>query len=309
MLAIWVPAVRQITMPKENVILVAPPLPEYKPKPIVRPLTPVPKPKLEPVRKRLPEIKPPVVKPPEMKPMIAAAPVIRTVPVTAPPVPEPKLEPPAPKPEIKTGVFETSEQAKGPQIEKQVKTGGFGDPRGVPASTNSRESSLAMAKVGSFDLPDGSGKGGANGRGQSGGVRAGIFGDAGPASAGSAGNGTGHGGPVQTGAFGDSTPVAQSLPQRARAVEPVTTPVEILYKPKPVYTEEGRSLKIEGQVAIQVVFLSTGSIRVVRILHGLGHGLDEAAEQAALQVRFRPATRGGVPVDTNATIYITFELT
>lgn len=310
MLAIWVPTVREITKPKENSILLAPPLPDYKPKPVVRPLTPVPKPKLEPVRKRLPEIRPPVVKPPEIKPpIIAAAPLIRQVPVTAPPVPEPKLEPPAPKPEVKTGVFETSEQAKGPPVEKQVKIGGFGDPRGVPATANARESSLTMAKVGSFDLPEGSGKGGANGRGQSGGVRAGIFGDAGPSSAGSAGSGTGHGGPVQTGAFGDSTAAAPSQAPRARPVEPATTPVEILYKPKPVYTEEGRSLKIEGQVAIQVVFLSSGSIRIVRVLHGLGHGLDEAAQQAALQVRFRPATRGGAPVDTNATIYITFELT
>jgi TonB family protein len=298
-----------LTAPKQNVILVAPPLPEYKPKPIVHPLTPVPRvTKLEPPRKRLPEIKPPVVKPPEIKrTILAEAPVIRETPVTAPPVPEPKLQPPAPKPEIHTGVFETTDQAKGPQMEKQLKLGGFGDPKGVPPSANSHGSSLTMAKLGSFDLPEGAGKGGANGRGQSGGVRAGIFGDAGQSSAGSPGSG--HGAAIQTGGFGDSTAVAPSQAQRPKTVEPATTPVEILFKPKPVYSAEGRSLKIEGQVAIQVVFLSTGTIRIVRILHGLGHGLDEAAEQAALQVRFRPATRGGAPVDTDATIYITFQLT
>lgn len=306
-LAVWVPVVHQMTTPKENVVLVAPPLPEYKPKPIVRPLTPLPRiTKIEPPRKRLPEIKPPVIK--QVKPpILAAAPIIREVPTTAPPVPEPKLEPPAPKPEIHTGVFETTEQAKGPQMDKQLKIGGFGDPRGVPASANSHASSLTMARLGSFDLPEGAGKGGANGRGQSGGVRAGVFGDAGQNSPGSAGSG--HGGSIQTGGFGDSTPVAPSQVQRPKTVEPATTPVEILFKPKPVYSEEGRSLKIEGQVAIQVVFLSTGTVRIIRVLHGLGHGLDEAAQQAALQVRFRPATRGGVPVDTDATIYITFELT
>jgi len=50
-------------------------------------------------------------------------------------------------------------------------------------------------------------------------------------------------------------------------------------------------------------------IRVGRVLRGLGHGLDEAAQQAAALVRFKPATSGGVPVDTPATIRITFALT
>jgi TonB family protein len=64
---------------------------------------------------------------------------------------------------------------------------------------------------------------------------------------------------------------------------------------------------LEGQVSLDVVFQSNGSVRILRVAKGLGHGLDEAAEHAALQVRFRPATRDGVPVDSNATIHITFE--
>ena len=84
--------------------------------------------------------------------------------------------------------------------------------------------------------------------------------------------------------------------------------MEILFKPRPVYTPEARSQRVEGQVALEVVFLSDGSVRVVRVIHGLGHGLDQSAKAAAQQVRFRPATRGGVAVDTNGTIYITFEL-
>jgi TonB family protein len=116
---------------------------------------------------------------------------------------------------------------------------------------------------------------------------------------------------VRTGAFGDSTAAAPAPVQKqpTPVVEPPLTPVEILSKPKPAYTEEARNLKLEGQVALEVVFLSNGSVRIVRILHGLGHGLDEAAQQAALQVRFKPARRGGVPVDMNATIKITFQLT
>ena len=118
---------------------------------------------------------------------------------------------------------------------------------------------------------------------------------------------------VRVGGFADSTTQAQAVrpPEDARAGvrEAVGyTPVEILFKPRPTYTAEARSLKVEGEVALQVVFLASGTIRVLRVVRGLGHGLDEAAQQAAEQVRFKPATRGGTPVDTSATIRITFEL-
>jgi TonB family protein len=68
-------------------------------------------------------------------------------------------------------------------------------------------------------------------------------------------------------------------------------------------------LKLEGEVSLEVVFAADGSVQVVRVVRGLGHGLDESAQRAASQIRFRPSTRDGVPVDTRATIHITFELT
>ncbi len=121
-------------------------------------------------------------------------------------------------------------------------------------------------------------------------------------------------GSVHTGAFGE-TPgaappqTASAATAPAKPVVPAVTPVEILSKPKPTYTLEARNLKLEGQVELEVVFQSDGSLRVIRVVEGLGHGLDEAAKRAALQVRFRPATRAGTPVDSNATIRITFQLT
>jgi TonB family protein len=114
---------------------------------------------------------------------------------------------------------------------------------------------------------------------------------------------------VRVGGFGDQT----ARPAEPRPTKPTETnaytAVEILFKPKPVYTTNARDSKVEGEVSLEVVFLATGQIRVGRVVHGLGHGLDEAAQQAAALVRFKPATRGGVPVDTPATIRITFELT
>ncbi|MCU1294397.1 MAG: TonB-like protein [Bryobacterales bacterium] len=334
LLLVTFPAVKDISKPKESVTLLAPVLPQYKPKvappKIVHRLVAPPKEalaKLIPPRKL---ITPPPVKPPEPKAkpqMLANAPELKLAPTPNTNIPEAKVEAPAPpKPEVKTGVFAREDMAKGPQKTTDLKVGGFGDPNGAP-SANTEQAKLQMAKVGGFDMPNGEKPNGGAGRAQTGGVHAAGFGDsatASPSGSGSHGTvrtggfgsgdpngipgGTGTHGTVKTGGFGDSTAGSPSHAAQNRPAAPSTTPVEILYKPKPVYTEEARGMRLEGQVSLEVVFLAGGGVKVVRIVHGLGHGLDESAEQAATQVRFRPATRGGVPVDANATIYITFQL-
>jgi len=85
-------------------------------------------------------------------------------------------------------------------------------------------------------------------------------------------------------------------------------PAEITFKPRPVYTNEGRQLKIEGEVLLDVVFSATGQIRILRIVHGLGHGLDESAVRAAEKIQFKPALRDGQPTDSEAVIHVEFAL-
>lgn len=322
---IIVPTVREMKAPAEDhVTLIAPVIPRYHPTiqapriPHVAKLTmPVPPP---PVVKSIP---PPVVAPPVAK--------VVTPPTPKPVTPQPQIvaeakpaPAPAPKPVLKTGVFEDAQLAKAEAVRKQVIVGGFGDPRGVHEAEHPQPSPVLMARVGSFDSPQGPGQAGGGGRQDLGSVRQSGFGSA-DAPNGAAGNARGT---VHTGNFGDGTPggtghatsgsvkssgfgeVASVAPQR-REVQPTVaafTPVEILFKPRPSYSEEARSMHLEGQVSLQVVFQASGAVRVVRVIKGLGHGLDEAAEQAALQVRFKPATKSGTPVDTNATISITFEL-
>ena len=84
--------------------------------------------------------------------------------------------------------------------------------------------------------------------------------------------------------------------------------MEILFKPKPVYSDAARAKKIEGEVLLQVVFTGSGDVRVERVVQGLGYGLDESAENAARQIRFKPAEANGQPVDSTAIVHITFQL-
>jgi len=87
-----------------------------------------------------------------------------------------------------------------------------------------------------------------------------------------------------------------------------TFPAEITYKPRPVYTDEGRKLKIEGEVLIDVVFSAEGQVRIVKVMHGLGHGLDESAVRAAEKIQFKPALKDGHPTDSEAVLHIEFQL-
>jgi TonB family protein len=113
---------------------------------------------------------------------------------------------------------------------------------------------------------------------------------------------------VAMGGFEKARTVAQSPPKNLPAPPPEFQPVEILIKPSPVYTEEARRLGIQGEVALSVVFQATGGIKVIGVLNSLGHGLDQAAEQAATQIRFKPAQRDGKPTDFPATLRIEFRL-
>jgi len=116
-------------------------------------------------------------------------------------------------------------------------------------------------------------------------------------------------GSVSTGGFGDTVAVNE-VPRARRkpAEENPDTPVEILSKPRPVYSSEARDLAIEGEVVLRVVFVASGEMRVVGVVEGLGHGLDEAAVDAAKQIEFKPARRDGEPVDYKAVLRIVFQL-
>jgi TonB family protein len=190
----------------------------------------------------------------------------------------------------------------------QVQTGGFGDPNGVPTHQGNG-GAVNINAFGSWGLPSGPGRG--NGLGGAQGVPGVVpsagFGNGVAVGTAKSGN-TGGTGTVKPAGFATPTPDTEGQPKKVAAKEPPTTAVEILEKPKPNYTEEGRKLKIEGEVRLEVQFTATGQIHVIRIVQALGHGLDEQAVRAAERIRFKPAQREGKPVDSTATLHIIFQL-
>jgi TonB family protein len=226
--------------------------------------------------------------------------------------PIPEVKPAIPKQLVRTNIFSngssaTPTMAANPQ---KVQTGGLGDPNGVPARENNGRP-ITIAQLGSFDMPAGPGYG--NGTGGSKGVR-GVVASAGFGNGVATGDNSGRvsasRGTVRQAGFGDADIVAAARQPVAKTPEPVvrTIPAEITYKPRPVYTEEGKRLKVEGEVLLQVVFTASGQVRVERIVQGLGHGLDESAVRAAERIQFKPALKDGQPADFQAVLHIVFQL-
>jgi TonB family protein len=87
----------------------------------------------------------------------------------------------------------------------------------------------------------------------------------------------------------------------------ITAPA-VIHEVKPDYTEEGRRRHIEGDVVIEIIVRSDGSVGNVKLLQGLGAGLDQRAIDAVRQWRFSPAKRYGVPVDVIVEVAMEFKL-
>ena len=286
------------------------PMPSLRPEP--EPIKVV-KPEIHP--KLLPAVKLPVFEQPKL---IVPREVRREAPkpVEAPQVvvnqfkaPELKIAAGGARPQlVHTGDFGGSSQKPtvNAAVEK-VQTGGFGDPNGLKGE-GKQGAKLYAAQAGGFDMPAGPGQGNGSGgaKGIKGTVASADFGNG--IATGGKGDGRSNGQGVATGGFG-SEQVVHAGPKVVQADSgPASTPVEITFKPNPVYTEEARSLKLEGEVLLEVSFSANGTLHVNRVVRGLGHGLDEAAIAAANKIRFKPALRGGQPVDSTAVVHVTFQM-
>jgi TonB family protein len=287
-------------------IPVAPPPPKIKP----RPTPPAPKPevvepiKLNPQQPHIfvtqkvvqPKTEKLDAKAPELTPVLQAANINTDT-----------NQPKRPRDEVKLNNLNTGSAAPATVVApvNKVQTGGFGDPNGVPGNGDPKKSTN-INRLGSPALPGGPGYG--NGTGGDKGIRGTVASTGFGNGVANPPQGGGKKGSVQTSGFGDQSVIAEAPKKKADAVASGTGSVTILDKPRPEYTAEGRSLKLEGDVVLDLVFLANGTVHVNRVISGLGHGLDEAAIRAALQIKFKPAKQDNQPVDFPARVRIEFHM-
>lgn len=132
-------------------------------------------------------------------------------------------------------------------------------------------------------LSNGPGSGGGIGTGSGGGVGSGKGPGVGP------GEGGGYGGDVYSIGGGVSMPACPIYPG-------------------PKYSDEAYKLKIQGTVIARIIVGPDGLVREVKIMKGLGYGLDEEAIKWLKNLRCAPGKKDGKPVAVRVDFDVNFKL-
>jgi TonB family protein len=222
------------------------------------------------------------------------APTVLKAPQPIPAIVVKEVSPPPVQPVIQKEVFATAAPAPKANTPAKVQLGGFS------SASTSTDQAIPKLQVSAADFGD---TGIATAAASRRSVSSSGFGDAALASASASSRAQ-----VRTSGFGDAVSAAPFAIASRPPSPPPATSAQILAKPRPAYTEEARRLEIEGEVQLEVVFGASGEVHILRVVHGLGHGLDENAVIAAKAIRFLPAKRDGHTVDSTATVHIIFQL-
>lgn len=138
-----------------------------------------------------------------------------------------------------------------------------------------------LAKLG--PPSNGMGSGGGIGNGHGGGIGSGDGAGLGP------GSGRGFGGGVFRAGGGVSSP-------------------QVVTKVDPEYSEEARKAKYSGTVLLQLIVNVDGRATNIKVMKGVGLGLDEKAVEAVQKWTFIPGKKNGSPVPVYATVEVNFRL-
>ena len=106
----------------------------------------------------------------------------------------------------------------------------------------------------------------------------------------------------------NAAPAAKQSSSNVFRVGGGVMPPAVLAKIDPEYSQEARFAKYSGTVVAYVEIGPDGIARNIRIVKGVGLGLDESAIAAIEKWRFRPGTKDGVPVTVAAHIEVNFKL-
>ena len=87
----------------------------------------------------------------------------------------------------------------------------------------------------------------------------------------------------------------------------VSAPV-LIYSVAPGFTQEARNAKTAGNVLVNLVVDQNGIPTNVRVVRGVGHGLDEKAVEAVSKYRFKPSMEHGQPVPVEINIQVNFQI-
>lgn len=86
------------------------------------------------------------------------------------------------------------------------------------------------------------------------------------------------------------------------------SPPQLIYQVDPEFSEEARKAKFMGIVTVNLWVDEHGNPTHVRVVRGVGMGLDEKAVEAVKQYKFKPAMENGKPVLVELNVEVNFQI-
>jgi TonB family protein len=80
----------------------------------------------------------------------------------------------------------------------------------------------------------------------------------------------------------------------------------IIHSTDAAYTQAALKAGIHGNVVLDLIIEADGSVRDVRVILGLGYGLDESAVRALETWQFEPALQDGIPIRSGVAVEFSF---
>jgi len=82
----------------------------------------------------------------------------------------------------------------------------------------------------------------------------------------------------------------------------------VLYTAAPEFSQQAKDARFSGQVLVYLWIDKKGNPTHVRVVRGVGMGLDENAVAAVRQYKFKPATLDGQPVVVDLYVEVNFHV-
>jgi TonB family protein len=99
-----------------------------------------------------------------------------------------------------------------------------------------------------------------------------------------------------------------SFAEKIYKIGPGIVPPKVLEKTEPNYTDQARSAKLEGTVALVMVVGVDQRAHDIKVKKSLDPGLDASAVASIKAWRFEPGTKNGKPVPVRANVEVNFRL-
>jgi TonB family protein len=99
-----------------------------------------------------------------------------------------------------------------------------------------------------------------------------------------------------------------SFAEKIYKIGPGIIPPKVLEKTEPIYTDQARSAKLEGTVALVMVVGVDQRAHDIKVKKSLDPGLDASAVASIKTWRFQPGIKNGKPVPVRANVEVNFRL-